>query len=145
LANSAEQGLAMLKTHPIDMVISDHLMPNMTGLEFLKLVRTRHPNVGRVMLTGHADMETAISAINQGEIYRFLQKPWDDLELKITIHLAFEHLDLERENRRLLQKVRRQSDFIQSLEDKFPGISEVSRDGDGAILISQSEMEALGF
>ena len=76
------EGLEVLKKQPVDMVISDHLMPNMTGLEFLKLVRDRYPDVMRLILTGHADMQTAIDAINQGAIYRFLTKPWDDTDLE---------------------------------------------------------------
>jgi DNA-binding NtrC family response regulator len=112
-------------------------MPNMTGLDFLKLVRTRHPDTVRMMLTGHADMQTAIDAINHGEIYRFLTKPWDDTELKVTLFLAFEQLDLERENRRLLAMVRRQHNVIKSLEKDHPGIGNLARDASGAIVIDE--------
>lgn len=134
-ATHPNEALAILKTTPIDLVISDHLMPTMTGLEFLKVVRDRHPDTQRMMLTGHADMQTAIDAINHGEIYRFLTKPWDDTELKVTLYLAFEQLDLERENRRLLATVRRQADLIKALDRQYPGIGHVVRDADGAILI----------
>lgn len=134
-AGSPAEALDIIKTEKFDLVMSDHLMPGMTGLEFLKLVRDRMPDAMRVMLTGHADIETAIAAINQGEIYRFLTKPWDDTELKVTLHLAFERLDLERENRQLLAMVRRQRDLLSSIEAEYPGISKVERDADGAILI----------
>ena len=133
------EGLALLKTQPVDMVISDHLMPNMTGLEFLKIVRDRHPDMMRLMLTGHADMQTAIDAINQGNIYRFLTKPWDDTELKVTLFLAFEQLDLERENRKLLSMVRRQYDVIKALEIDHPGIGHVVRDAEGYVLLDEEE------
>jgi two-component system probable response regulator PhcQ len=129
------EGLELLKKQPVDMVISDHLMPNMTGLEFLKLVRDRYPDVMRLMLTGHADMQTAIDAINQGNIYRFLTKPWDDTDLKVTLFLAFEQMDLERENRRLLSMVRRQYDLIKSMEQEHPGIGHVVRDAEGCVLL----------
>jgi len=135
VANSPREALALLQSTRVDAVISDHLMPNMTGLEFLKMVRNRHPDCLRIMLTGHADMQTAIDAINHGEIYRFLTKPWDDTELKVTLHIGFEQLELERENRRLLTLVRRQADFIKTLEADFPGIARVLRDRDGAILL----------
>ena len=134
-ASQPSEALSLLKTTPVDVVISDHLMPNMTGLEFLKIVHDRHPDSLRIMLTGHADMQTAIDAINQGEIYRFLTKPWDDTELKVTLHLAFEQLELERENRKLLAMVRRQHDLIQSLETQYPGIGELVRDAEGRIVI----------
>ncbi len=111
-ANEPAEGLAILKQHRVDLVISDHLMPNMTGIEFLTLVRDRHPDVMRLLLTGHADMETAIRAINEGQIYRFLTKPWDDDALKATLCIAFEHLDLERAHRRLLATARQHSDML---------------------------------
>ena len=138
------QGLELLKKQPVDMVISDHLMPNMTGLEFLKLVRDRYPDAMRLMLTGHADMQTAIDAINQGNIYRFLTKPWDDTELKVTLFLAFEQLDLERENRSLLAMVRRQFDLIKRMEVEHPGIGHVVRDEDGAILLEEDVSSSRG-
>jgi DNA-binding NtrC family response regulator len=135
VANEPAEGLKLLRANAIDLVISDHLMPNMTGLEFLKIVRDRHPDTIRMMLTGHADMQTAVDAINHGEIHRFLTKPWDDLELKVTLYLAFERLDIERENRRLLAMVRRQTALIESLEHTYPGIGKVLRESDGAIRI----------
>lgn len=133
------EGLEVLKKQPVDMVISDHLMPNMTGLEFLKVVRDRYPDVMRLILTGHADMQTAIDAINQGAIYRFLTKPWDDTDLKVTLFLAFEQQDLERENRKLVSMVRRQFDLIKTLERDYPGIGHVTRDADGYVLLDDDE------
>jgi len=137
-ANGPEAALTLLKTTRVDAVLSDHLMPNITGLEFLKRVRNMYPDSLRIMLTGHADMQTAIEAINQGEIYRFLTKPWDDTELKVTLFIGFEQLELERENRRLLAMVRRQGDFIKSLESEFPGIGKVVRDAEGVILMDDA-------
>jgi two-component system, probable response regulator PhcQ len=146
VAAGPEEGLARLHETPsIRLVISDHLMPNMTGLEFLKLVHDRHPQVCRIILTGHADMDTAIRAINEGEIYRFLSKPWDDLELKVLLHIAFEQLDLEEENRKLLAMVRRQADVMRSLEREHPGIMDVVRDQEGAVVISEKELAELGM
>jgi two-component system, probable response regulator PhcQ len=99
----------------------------------------------RLMLTGHADMQTAIDAINHGEIYRFLTKPWDDTELKVTLHLALEQLDLERENRRLLAMVRQHEDLLRNLERKHPGICSIIRDETGAILIDEDEPNPAGL
>lgn len=105
--NDPQAALALLKTEKFDLVISDHLMPGMTGLEFTKLVRDRYPDMMRLMLTGQADLDMVISAINHGEVYRFVKKPWDDAELKMTLSFAFEHLDDLRENRRAGSVVRR--------------------------------------
>jgi DNA-binding NtrC family response regulator len=145
VANGPEEGLARLRENSIQLVISDHLMPNMTGLEFLTLVRDRHPDVCRIMLTGHADMDTAIRAINEGDIYRFLSKPWDDLELKVLLHVAFEHTELEAENRKLLAMVRRQADVMRAIDRQYPGIMSVMRDENGAIVISDQELAGLAM
>ena len=141
VATRPADALALLRQAPVDLVLSDHLMPEMTGLEFLKLVRDRHPDCVRLMLTGHADMQTAIDAINHGEIYRFLTKPWDDTEIKVTLHLAFEQLDLERENRRLLATVRRQQGLLEKIEREHPSLRTLVRDHTGAIVIDERDLE----
>ena len=114
-AGSGEQALAVLQAEPVDLIVSDHLMPGMTGLQLLAHVRDRFPDTARIMLTGHADLDTAVRAINEGEIYRFLSKPCDRLELQVTVHLALERLELERENRRLLAVVRSRPELASEL------------------------------
>lgn len=98
VAHEPLTGLEILGRIPVDLIISDHLMPKMTGLEFLKLVRERYPDCIRIMLTGHVDNQTAIDAINQGQVSRFLTKPWDVAELRTIIRRAFEQLDFQREH-----------------------------------------------
>jgi DNA-binding NtrC family response regulator len=133
--NQPLEALEALKAIQPDVVLSDHLMPEMTGLEFLKIVRNRAPDTCRIMLTGHAEMQTAIDAINQGEIYRFLLKPWDDAELAVTLTLGLERLDLECENRRLASLVRLQQLRLSQLEREHPDLFRVERDEQGAILV----------
>jgi two-component system probable response regulator PhcQ len=136
------QALDLLKVHRFDLVVSDHLMPHMSGLDFLKLVRDRHPDCMRIMLTGHSDMQTAIDAINHGDIYRFLTKPWDNTEIKVTLHLAFERLDLERENRRMMA-VMRQLTRLGFLNERGEPVMDLKRDNSGAIVIDDSELALL--
>lgn len=107
--------LCLLRTEPVGIVISDHLMPEMTGLEFLSLVRDRHPDVLRIMLTGHADLSMALEALNDGQLFRFLEKPCSPTELRVTIHLARERLALERENRHLLSIVRSNPEILKQV------------------------------
>jgi two-component system, probable response regulator PhcQ len=133
--NDPKEALVRLKTETYDMLISDHLMPGMTGTELVKICRDRYPDMMRLMLTGQPDTQMVIKAINEGEVYRFITKPWDDLELKVTLWSAFEQLDLMRENRRLLTLVRQQQNLIDKLERDNPGISTVPRDETGAILL----------
>ena len=135
VSNDPKEALTRLKTESFDLLISDHLMPGMTGSELTRICRDRYPDMMRLMLTGQPDTQMVIKAINEGEVYRFITKPWDDVELKVTLWMAFEQLDLMRENRRLLTLVRRQQSLIDTLERDNPGISTVMRDDTGAIVI----------
>ena len=136
-AESAAQALEMLREEQPDLIISDHLMPQMTGIELLNRCRLLYPEVGRVVLTGQAEMETVISAINDGAVFRFLRKPWDDDEVRLTVHLAVQHVRLERENARLLKLLEAQASRIRALEAEHPGISSIKRDASGAILLEE--------
>lgn len=134
-ASEPAEALAILRETAVDVVLSDQLMPNMSGLDFLKEVRALHPDVVRIMLTGHAEVATAVEAINEGEIYRFLTKPWDDAELKVALHLAFDRIALERSNRRLLAALEHQRRLLARLERAHPGLRHLLRDESGALLI----------
>jgi len=143
-AGEPVEALTLLRQQPVDVVLSDHLMPNMTGLEFLKEVRALHPDVVRIMLTGHAELATAMEAINDGEIYRFLTKPWDDAELKVALHLAFDKLTVERTNRRLLAAIHHQRDLLHD-ERQHPGVRHRLRDENGALVIDADDQATLAI
>lgn len=123
-ADGAEVAIGLMSTRSFDAILSDHMMPDMSGLELLKLVRSRWPDTMRIMLTGHAETQMAIDAINHGEIFRFLTKPFEPTELLVMLHVAFEQLDVERENRNLLALVRHQQRVIERLKQRFPGLIE---------------------
>ncbi len=136
-AASAEEALPILAREQVDVVISDEKMPGMSGSEFLSLVRQKYPDTIRMILTGHASLESAIRAINEGEIYRFFTKPCNVIDLAMTIRHALEQKDLTQENQRLLKLVKRQSDVIEETEKKYPGITKVKRDASGAIILDE--------
>lgn len=142
-ANSGQEGLELLAREQIQVIISDEKMPGMSGAEFLSAAKKLRPDSIRFMLTGQASVEAAMKAINEGEIYRFFTKPWDDLQLTFAVRSAFEKYALEEENRKLLETVKRQALEMKSIEKLFPGITDVRRDDDGKILIdnlSQGEI-----
>lgn len=101
-ATSGEQALRILDQNPsVALIISDQRMPNMTGVEFLQKAQATHPSALRILLTGYTDIDSVISAINQGQIYRYLTKPWDSVDLMLTVDQAIDKYELSRE---LLQK-----------------------------------------
>lgn len=134
-ATGGVQALTLLETHAVDAVVSDERMPGMTGSEFLSIVRRRQPRTIRIILTGQASLAAAIRAINEGEVYRFLTKPCAAVDLAITIQRALQLRNLARESARLLARTRAQDRILRELEGRHPGISEVKRNPDGAILL----------
>jgi len=134
-ASSAEEALSIMAQREVDVVVSDEKMPGMSGSEFLSIARQKYPEAIRMIVTGHATLESAIRAINEGEVYRFFTKPCNLFDLAITIHHALKYKDLMQEFTRLLKVVKRQSAFIKHLEEQYPGITKVRRDDQGTIII----------
>lgn len=109
LAESGECGLDLLRHNSVAVVVSDQRMPGMGGVEFLKKAREASPDTVRMMLTGQADMADIAGAINEGGVYRYITKPWDDEELKHIIKAAVERYSLLAENRRLQEATMKQN------------------------------------
>ncbi len=139
-AKSGEEGLKILDEHEVDLIISDLKMPSMNGVEFLAKTKKRNPDALRIMLTGHADLKSVIDAIDKGEVYRFLLKPWDNDELKMTIKQALDFYYMQKENKLLARTVKRQNEILKELENEHPGIATVKKDQDGSILLDVEEV-----
>lgn len=114
-ATSGAEALGLLEREPVDVVISDMRMPEMDGAQFLEQVRNRWPDTVRLLLTGYADMESTIGAINRGEIYRYIAKPWDDDDVVTTVRRGLERKTLEREKKRLEALTQRQNAELRDL------------------------------
>lgn len=100
-AEDGETALALMAEEPVDAIISDALMPGMDGIELLARIQRQWPECLRLLLTGKADLNAAVRAINEGHVYRYIAKPWDDAELRQTLCLALAHQQAQREQRRL--------------------------------------------
>ncbi|MBI2381354.1 MAG: Flp pilus assembly complex ATPase component TadA [Gammaproteobacteria bacterium] len=110
LAGNAAEALSLMEREPpFHLVISDFKMPGMHGADFLREVRKRSPATMRIMLTGQADTEAVMGAIKEGAVYRFILKPWNDDDLRVTVALALEQYELLDKNRRLEATSERQS------------------------------------
>jgi len=114
-AGRPQEALELLDTSAVQVVVSDQRMPEMSGVDLLSAVRERHPDVVRMMLTGYTEMNVAVEAINRGEIFRLITKPWNDEELKATLRQAFDHFDLKEEIKRLNQVTREQNFKLQDM------------------------------
>ena len=106
MAGSGAQGLQLLEAHEVGVIISDYRMPEMTGVEFLRTVKARYPETLRIVLSGFTDLQSVTAAVNEGAVYKFLTKPWDDTELREVTREAFRLHALQRENRLLNEQLR---------------------------------------
>lgn len=87
-AESGQKALDLLKVQPVDVIVSDQRMPGMTGIELLRTARDLNPNAMRILLTGYSDLNAIIGSINEGEIFRFVNKPWSNEDLSVTVARA---------------------------------------------------------
>lgn len=114
-AASGAEGLALMEHESVDLVISDMRMPEMTGAEELEQIRLKWPDVVRILLTGYADLEATVNAINRGEIHRYISKPWNDNEIALIVRDALERKALLAEKHALEALTMRQNEELKAL------------------------------
>ena len=115
LAGNGQEAIDLLRQGAFHLMISDYLMPGMTGAQVLKQAKSIQPNMIRIMLTGHADTGAVMGAINEGAVYKFILKPWNDDDLRVTVALALEQFDLIQKNRALQQENTKKTSEISAL------------------------------
>lgn len=134
-ASSAIQALEILSRVPIEVIVSDEKMPGMSGTEFLARVCDDYPDTIRMILTGHGSLDVFTRAVKEGQIYRFFLKPCNEVDLAITIRQALHQRKLMTESRRLMRVLDHQYSMLDELEKKYPGITDVKRNGEGVIIV----------
>jgi DNA-binding NtrC family response regulator len=122
-------------------------MPGVDGLDFLRQVRKLQPDAVRIVISGHGDLPSALAAINDVGVFRFVAKPWDEGELQLTLASALQTRALQRENQRLADEVRvqrgqlsEQDARLRELEAECPGITNVERDDNDAIVLDERDV-----
>jgi type II secretory ATPase GspE/PulE/Tfp pilus assembly ATPase PilB-like protein/FixJ family two-component response regulator len=136
-AQSGEQALSIMDRETVQVVISDHRMPGMTGTDLLREIKKRHPQTIRIMLTGFADVDAVMGAVNDGAVYKFITKPWNDDDLRLTVSLALEQYDLIQENKSLKKQASKQKKDINRLS-RFVN---VHRSQLGKLLVRQGHID----
>lgn len=137
-AQSAEEGLRVLNENPVAVVLSDHRMPGMTGVEFLSRVRSLDENTIRILVTAYGDASTLGVAINDGAIYRYVPKPWEPEDMRLTLRRAIEAYALDRERDALLRELTQLNTLSRAL------YSELDVDNLHELLLQTAHSE-LGF
>lgn len=117
LAEGGAEGLTVMQEHIVDLIICDMRMPAMSGAEFLAQALEQWPETVRILLTGYADLQSTIEAVNKGRIYSYCTKPWNDEELKLLVHNALQQKRLREEQERLSAIIRRQNDELKAINE----------------------------
>jgi type II secretory ATPase GspE/PulE/Tfp pilus assembly ATPase PilB-like protein/FixJ family two-component response regulator len=135
-ASSGDKALAIMEKAKVHLVISDHRMPGMTGAELLKEIKLKWPETIRIMLTGFADVQSIMGAVKEGAVYKFITKPWNDEDLRLTVSLALQQFVLMQENRKLKEISRKQ----QLKLNYYAGFIDENRGQLGIILVKAGEI-----
>ena len=114
-ARSGEEALRIMEKQPAELIMTDFMMPGMNGSELLREVRERWPQTIRIMLTGHANTDAVMGSIKDGAVYRFILKPWNDDDIRLTIALALEQYELIQRTRALEQQTKKQSRDLETI------------------------------
>lgn len=126
-ALSADEGIRIMREAPVQVVISDQRMPGTTGTEFFRQIRTEYPDAVRLLLTGYADIEAVISAINDGNVFRYITKPWDPVELETIVQQAFERYNLGAQIRGLVEELQEANTLLeQRVEQRTAELAEAN-------------------
>jgi response regulator RpfG family c-di-GMP phosphodiesterase len=137
-ANSGAEGLEFLESESVDIIVSDMRMPNMDGAEFLSKAKVKAPQAVRILLTGYADMEAVISAVNEAKIYNYLNKPWDENMLESVINSALDFKQKEDERLRLNKEVAEKNQELETLNNSLEQkVKERTQDLENAIKDTQ--------
>jgi Response regulator containing CheY-like receiver, AAA-type ATPase, and DNA-binding domains len=138
--------LEYVRAHEVSLILSDYRMPQMDGVALLSACRALQPDAPRLIVSGYADLNALIGAINEAQIYRFLAKPWRDYELVSTVAQALRHRQLQLENQRLADIYHLQRKALspqelerQRLEMEEPGLTKVRWAADGSVILDEDE------
>lgn len=147
-AETAAEGIEILKgMYPVQIVISDYRMPGMSGADFLRQVYEQWPDTIRIVLSGYADTAVVVEAINEGHIYKFIPKPWNDDELKMVINNALEIYYLHKKNKELAEELKEANNQLlvvnQNLETLVEQRTAEIRFQNQALKVAQNVLDAL--
>ena len=136
-ATRAADGLRLLSEQPVHVVLTDQRMPEMTGVDFLRHLRDVHPDMVRLLVTGYADIRAVIDAINEGNVYRYITKPWEPEELQAVVKEAAERYDLLAERRRLMEELKGKNEELQRTNAELSRANELKS---GFIQVASHEL-----
>jgi DNA-binding NtrC family response regulator len=137
-AEDSTVALELLGREHVDVVVADIDMPGMNGIELVAQIRRLYPAVVRILLTGRATLDSTIDAINEGEVFRYVTKPWDAVEMRATLGQAAARVEENHRVQRSKATAERRQRLLEGIEEAFPGLTKFSRVNDEYVIDSMS-------
>ena len=137
-AEDSTVALELLGREKVDVVVADIDMPGMNGIELVAQIRRLYPAVVRILLTGRATLDSTIDAINEGEVFRYVTKPWDAVEMRATLGQAAARVEENHRVQRSKATAERRQRLLEGIEEAFPGLTKFSRVNDEYVIDSMS-------
>ncbi len=137
---AAEAWKELREVGGVDLVISDNRLPDISGIDFLVKVRQLFPDTIRILITGYPGLDSAIEAINKGQVYRYIPKPWENKELKLIVQQALDYYDVVKDNRALLRIARHQAELLKAAQKRYPELSQTGFDKAGMYIIDERKV-----
>ncbi|MDL1971162.1 MAG: response regulator [Candidatus Desulfofervidaceae bacterium] len=133
------EALKIVDKEKIDLIITDQRMPGMTGIELLKKITAKYPEVIKIILSAYSDLNVILEAINEVGVYKFILKPWNNEDFLLTVIRALEWKELIGENRSLQEEIKKRDAILAYWEQRYPGITKVKTDENGEVYIELDE------
>ncbi|MCD6319187.1 MAG: response regulator [Candidatus Desulfofervidaceae bacterium] len=133
------EALKIVDKEKIDLIITDQRMPGMTGIELLKKITSKYPEVIKIILSAYSDLNVILEAINEVGVYKFILKPWNNEDFLLTVIRALEWKELIGENRSLQEEIKKRDAILAYWEQRYPGITKVKTDENGEVYIELDE------
>lgn len=141
-ANNSHDALRIIQDHEIQLVMTDQRMPEISGIELLQKIKEINPNIVRVVLSGYAEIHVVVEAVNQGEVFRFLAKPWRDEELKMDIRACLEQYALRNHNHKLTEELLEKN---QKLEELNEALNQTIKERSEYLNLTQEVIDSIPF
>lgn len=131
-ASDGQEALGIIRSESVQVLVTDNIMPRMTGVELIKKVKQCSPQVIRIILSGHSNLDSVLTAVNEGEVFRFILKPWNDIDLKAAVALAMAHYKLVEDNAHLENELKAISQMVLGLRSRHPELFEAGNPEESA-------------
>ncbi len=133
------EALEIINKKHIDLIVTDQRMPGLTGIDLLKKITPKHPDIVKIILSAYSDLNVILEAVNEVGVYKFILKPWNNEDFLLTVIRALEWKELVGKTKSLQEEIKKRDTILAYWEQKYPGITKVKTDENGEVYVELEE------